>query len=239
MREEGLPERAQRLGGQASQALRALQAKHPEISEVRGPGLLIGIEFGERLDDHRQHHRAPLQAVVDERREVVVAHRLEDLDLGHPLLRGAVERGLDVDEFAPRLSFFFNAHLDFFEEIAKYRAARRIWARELRDTYGATRPEAMRMRFHTQTAGVSLTAQQQLAEAGRQRAAGREVEVGLRWQLARLEDEVKELRSRREMARVWLKDWVSGSTEALEELFVETGVDIEQLLSLMQVWLYR
>lgn len=74
------------------------------------------------------------------------------------------------------------------------------------------------------------SAQQDLAEAGRQRAAGRQVEVGLRWQLARLEDEVKELRSRREMARVWLKDWVSGSTEALEELFVETGVDLEQLL---------
>jgi methylmalonyl-CoA mutase, N-terminal domain len=74
----------------------------------------------------------------------------------------AVARGLDVDEFAPRLSFFFNAHVDFFEEIAKYRAARRIWARELRDTFGASKPESLRMRFHTQTAGVSLTAQQPL-----------------------------------------------------------------------------
>jgi methylmalonyl-CoA mutase, N-terminal domain len=74
----------------------------------------------------------------------------------------AVERGLDVDAFAPRLSFFFNAHIDFFEEIAKYRAARRIWARELRETFGAKRPESWRMRFHTQTAGVSLTAQQPL-----------------------------------------------------------------------------
>jgi methylmalonyl-CoA mutase N-terminal domain/subunit len=72
----------------------------------------------------------------------------------------AIERGLDVDEFAPRLSFFFNAHLDFFEEIAKYRAARRIWARELRDRYGARNPRSWLMRFHTQTAGVSLTAQQ-------------------------------------------------------------------------------
>src|SRR5207342_684885 len=72
----------------------------------------------------------------------------------------AVERGLDVDDFAPRLSFFFNAHLDFFEEIAKYRAARRIWARELRETYGAKNPRSWLMRFHTQTAGVSLTAQQ-------------------------------------------------------------------------------
>ena len=71
-----------------------------------------------------------------------------------------VERGLDVDDFAPRLSFFFNAHLDFFEEIAKYRAARRIWARELRDRYGAKNPRSWLMRFHAQTAGVSLTAQQ-------------------------------------------------------------------------------
>jgi methylmalonyl-CoA mutase N-terminal domain/subunit len=68
--------------------------------------------------------------------------------------------GLDVDVFAPQLSFFFNAHTDFFAEIAKYRAARRIWARWLRDRYGATNPAAMRLRFHTQTAGVSLTAQQ-------------------------------------------------------------------------------
>jgi methylmalonyl-CoA mutase N-terminal domain/subunit len=74
----------------------------------------------------------------------------------------AVARGLDVDEFAPRLSFFFNAHIDFFEEIAKYRAARRIWARELRDTFGARNERSMLMRFHTQTAGVSLTAQQPL-----------------------------------------------------------------------------
>jgi len=72
----------------------------------------------------------------------------------------AIARGLDVDEFAPRLSFFFNAQIDFFEEIAKYRAARRIWAREMRDTFGARNPESWRMRFHTQTAGVSLTAQQ-------------------------------------------------------------------------------
>ncbi len=74
----------------------------------------------------------------------------------------AVARGLDVDSFAPRLSFFFNAQIDFFEEIAKYRAARRIWARELRDTFGAQDPKSWLMRFHTQTAGVSLTAQQPL-----------------------------------------------------------------------------
>jgi methylmalonyl-CoA mutase N-terminal domain/subunit len=72
----------------------------------------------------------------------------------------ALQTGLDVDAFAPRLSFFFNAHLDFFEEIAKYRAARRIWARWMRDRYGAQAERSLQLRFHTQTAGVSLTAQQ-------------------------------------------------------------------------------
>ncbi|HET7574764.1 MAG TPA: methylmalonyl-CoA mutase family protein, partial [Solirubrobacterales bacterium] len=81
---------------------------------------------------------------------------------GFTYVERAIERGLDVDDFAPRLSFFFNSHIDFFEEIAKYRAARRIWAREMRETYGAKREESMRLRFHTQTAGVSLTAQQPL-----------------------------------------------------------------------------
>ena len=79
---------------------------------------------------------------------------------GFAYVEAAVERGLDVDDFAPRLSFFFNAHLDFFEEIAKYRAARRIWAREMRDRFGARNERSLLMRFHTQTAGVSLTAQQ-------------------------------------------------------------------------------
>jgi methylmalonyl-CoA mutase N-terminal domain/subunit len=79
---------------------------------------------------------------------------------GFAYVDACVERGLDVDDFAPRLSFFFNAHLDLFEEIAKYRAARRIWARELRERYGARNPRSWLMRFHTQTAGVSLTAQQ-------------------------------------------------------------------------------
>src|SRR5207342_300646 len=70
------------------------------------------------------------------------------------------QRGLDVDAFSQGLSFFFNAHIDFFEEIAKYRAARRIWARWLRDRYGAKLERSLQLRFHTQTAGVSLTAQQ-------------------------------------------------------------------------------
>jgi methylmalonyl-CoA mutase N-terminal domain/subunit len=79
---------------------------------------------------------------------------------GFAYVEAAIERGLDVDSFAPRLSFFFNAHIDFFEEIAKYRAARRIWAKEMRERYGAKNPRSWLMRFHTQTAGVSLTAQQ-------------------------------------------------------------------------------
>jgi methylmalonyl-CoA mutase N-terminal domain/subunit len=79
---------------------------------------------------------------------------------GLEYVRWALERGLDVDDFAPRLSFFFNAHNDFFEEIAKYRAARRIWSREMRQTFGAKNSRSWLMRFHTQTAGVSLTAQQ-------------------------------------------------------------------------------
>ncbi len=79
---------------------------------------------------------------------------------GFEYVRWALDRGLTIDEFAPRLSFFFNAHNDFFEEIAKYRAARRIWAKEIRHTYKAENPRSWLMRFHTQTAGVSLTAQQ-------------------------------------------------------------------------------
>src|SRR5438105_3683146 len=79
---------------------------------------------------------------------------------GFAYVEAATSAGLTVDDFAPRLSFFFNAHIDFFEEIAKYRAARRIWARWLHDRYGAQNPRSLQLRFHTQTAGVSLTAQQ-------------------------------------------------------------------------------
>src|SRR5829696_9012110 len=81
---------------------------------------------------------------------------------GFTYVEQQLARGVPVDDFAPRLSFFFNAQIDFFEEIAKYRAARRIWARELKETYGAKNPRSWLMRFHTQTAGVSLTAQQPL-----------------------------------------------------------------------------
>jgi methylmalonyl-CoA mutase N-terminal domain/subunit len=79
---------------------------------------------------------------------------------GFAYVEAAIERGLQVDEFAPRLSFFFNAHIDFFEEIAKYRAARRVWARHMLERYGARDERSLKLRFHTQTAGCSLTAQQ-------------------------------------------------------------------------------
>ncbi len=79
---------------------------------------------------------------------------------GLAYVKAALKRGLDIDDFAPRISFFFNAHNDFFEEIAKYRAARRIWARQMRDVFDAQNPRSLWLRFHTQTAGVSLTAQQ-------------------------------------------------------------------------------
>ena len=86
---------------------------------------------------------------------------------GFTYVEAALARGIAVDDFAPRLSFFFNAHIEFFEEIAKYRAARRIWAREMRDTYGARDERSLLMRFHSQTAGVSLTAQQPLVNVVR------------------------------------------------------------------------
>ncbi|MFW9952441.1 MAG: methylmalonyl-CoA mutase [Candidatus Thorarchaeota archaeon] len=79
---------------------------------------------------------------------------------GFAYVEAAMERGLNVDDFAPRLSFFFNSHNNFFEEICKYRAARRIWAKRLKNKYGAKKKESMRLRFHTQTAGVSLSAQE-------------------------------------------------------------------------------
>ena len=81
---------------------------------------------------------------------------------GFAYVEAAMARGLPVDDFAPRLSFFFNSHIDFFEEIAKFRAARRIYARRMRDRYGAKNPRSLQLRFHTQTAGCSLTAQQPL-----------------------------------------------------------------------------
>src|SRR5439155_13722108 len=82
------------------------------------------------------------------------------LSNGLAYAKAVVDRGLPIDEFAPRLSFFFNAHSDFLEEVAKYRAARRLWARLMRERFGARDPRSLALRFHAQTAGSSLTAQQ-------------------------------------------------------------------------------
>jgi methylmalonyl-CoA mutase N-terminal domain/subunit len=86
---------------------------------------------------------------------------------GFAYVEAGIEAGLDVDDFAPRLSFFFNSHIDFFEEIAKFRAARRIWATVMKEKYGAKDERSLKMRFHTQTAGVSLTAQEPLNNVAR------------------------------------------------------------------------
>ena len=94
---------------------------------------------------------------------------------GFSYIEHALKRGLDIDQFAPRLSFFFNSHLDFFEEIAKFRAARRIWAKKLKNKYHAKNEKSWKLRFHTQTAGCSLTAQQpelNIARTGFQALAG-------------------------------------------------------------------
>ena len=98
--------------------------------------------------------------------QYIIYRKLNLLELGQTLANGlayvqaAVDAGLKVDDFGPRLSFFFNAHSDFLEEVAKYRAARRLWARLLKERFGASNPKSLMVRFHTQTAGCSLTAQQ-------------------------------------------------------------------------------
>ncbi len=117
------------------------------------------IEFGSRempkwntISISGYHIREAGSTAVQE-----LAFTLSD---GFEYVRWCLDRGLDIDEFAPRLSFFFNSHNDLFEEVAKFRAARRIWAHEMRETFGARNERSWWMRFHTQTAGVSLTAQQ-------------------------------------------------------------------------------
>ena len=159
-------------GGPRRPARRHDPDRHPQ--GVHRPE---GVVLPDRAGDAPRHRHDR----VVHRRDAPMAPDL-DLGLPHPRggLNGAAGAGIHAqgrlhvrrarDRARPRrrrlraaaVSFFFNAHIDFFEEIAKYRAARRIWARELRDTYGARREESLRMRFHTQTAGVSLTAQQPL-----------------------------------------------------------------------------
>ena len=117
----------------------AARDRHDRVLLAADAALAPGLDL--RLPHPRGRARPPQQEL---------AFTLKD---GFTYVEQAIERGLDVDDFAPRLSFFFNAHIDFFEEIAKFRAARRIWARELRDTYGAKDPRSLLMRTHAQTAG--------------------------------------------------------------------------------------
>jgi methylmalonyl-CoA mutase, N-terminal domain len=127
-----------------------------------GPSMRLVVDMIEWCSQHlpRMHPVSISGYHIREAGSTAAQELAFTLSDGFAYVEACLERGLDVDSFAPRLSFFFNAHLDFFEEIAKYRAARRIWARELRDRYGARDPRSWLMRFHTQTAGVSLTAQQ-------------------------------------------------------------------------------
>src|SRR5579863_4512479 len=126
------------------------------------PSMRLVVDMVEWCSEHmsRMHPVSISGYHIREAGSTAVQELAFTLSNGFALVEACLERGLDIDSFAPRLSFFFNAHLDFFEEIAKYRAARRIWATQMRDKYGAKDPRSWLMRFHTQTAGVSLTAQQ-------------------------------------------------------------------------------
>jgi methylmalonyl-CoA mutase, N-terminal domain len=160
--EKGIP--AERLGGTIQTDILKEYIAQKEWCFPIDPAMRLVTDMVEWTTDHmpRWHPISISGYHIREAGSTAQQELAFTLKDGFTYVERAIERGLDVDAFAPRLSFFFNAHIDFFEEIAKYRAARRIWARELRDAYGATKAEAMRMRFHTQTAGVSLTAQQPL-----------------------------------------------------------------------------
>jgi methylmalonyl-CoA mutase N-terminal domain/subunit len=126
------------------------------------PSLRLVVDTIEHATNHMPYfHPVSISGYhIREAGSTAVQELAFTLSDGFAYVEAAMARGLSVDAFAPRLSYFFNAHSDFFEEICKYRAARRIWARHLRDKYGAKDPASWRLRFHTQTAGCSLTAQQ-------------------------------------------------------------------------------
>jgi methylmalonyl-CoA mutase N-terminal domain/subunit len=160
--ETGIP--AERLGGTIQTDILKEYIAQKEWCFPIAPAMRLVTDMVEWCADHmpRWHPISISGYHIREAGSTAQQELAFTLKDGFTYVEHALERGLDIDSFAPRLSFFFNAHLDFFEEIAKYRAARRIWAREMRDTYGARREESQRLRFHTQTAGVSLTAQQPL-----------------------------------------------------------------------------
>ena len=141
--------------------LKEYQAQHAWVYPPE-PALRLIVDMFEWASEHQPKYN-PISISGYHIREAGATAAQElafTLKNGFEYVERGIRRGLDVDTFAPRLSFFFDVHNDFFEEVAKFRAARRIWARHLRERYGATNPESWRLRTHAQTAGVSLTAQQ-------------------------------------------------------------------------------
>ena len=158
--ETGIPRRA--IGGTLqNDILKEYQAQKEFVFPPRQSMRLVRDVISFTAAEMPRWHSVPISGYHIREAGSTAAEELAfTLANGFAYVELARQAGLPVDAFAPRLSFFFNAHIDFFEEIAKYRAARRIWARWMRDRYGATDERSMQLRFHAQTAGVSLTAQQ-------------------------------------------------------------------------------
>ena len=164
---QGIP--AERLGGTIQADILKEYIAQKEWIFPAEPSMRLMIDMIEWCTEHMPRwHPVSISGYHIREAGATAAQELAfTLADGFAYVEGCLQRGMDIDSFAPRLSFFFNAHIDFFEEIGKYRAARRIWARELRDRYGAKNDRSLLMRFHTQTAGVSLTAQQPLVNIAR------------------------------------------------------------------------
>jgi len=157
---QGVP--AEKLRGTAqNDILKEYQAQHAWVYPPE-PALRLIVDMFEWASDHAPKYN-PISISgyhIREAGSTAVQELAFTLGNGFEYVERGIARGLDVDRFAPRLSFFFDVHNDFFEEVAKFRAARRIWARHMKEKYGATNPDSWRLRTHAQTAGVSLTAQQ-------------------------------------------------------------------------------
>jgi methylmalonyl-CoA mutase N-terminal domain/subunit len=158
--EQGVDPKALR-GTVQNDILKEFQAQHAWLVPAEPALRMITDVFGYCADHVPQWNTVSISGYHIREAGSTAAQELAfTLANGMEYVRRGIAAGLDVDRFAPRLSFFFDSHLDFFEEIAKFRAARRIWARKMRDVFGAKDPRSWMVRFHTQTAGVSLTAQQ-------------------------------------------------------------------------------
>ncbi len=164
---QGIP--AERLGGTIQADILKEYIAQKEWIFPAEPSMRLMIDMIEWCTEHMPRwHPVSISGYHIREAGATAAQELAfTLADGFAYVEGCLRRGMDIDSFAPRLSFFFNAHIDFFEEIGKYRAARRIWARQLKDRYGAKNDRSLLMRFHTQTAGVSLTAQQPLVNIAR------------------------------------------------------------------------